>query len=616
MPDHRFIHRTAQQRSLRRVLFIAIWIVALAAPLGSIGYLLFVNPLNPLNPLNVLKEPVESPGAGLYWDAAQMEIAYDRFENQMLMYRSGVDADYPKLLDRYRTLLAKLDALADVSRGQTTQPALLARQQGEIDTLGQMLDRFAAPLDAMQRDPSRADPLIATLRDNWADVDALASDRRFVDVADRAALNRDFDSKRRILSIAGLLLTVLSAAAALLLALNGRGRSRLIRQQRAALDAEHQASRAAREASLAKDAFLGMVSHELRTPLHAIVSSIELLNLNLHAEADRKVIRRLDAGARQLEAQMRDLTDYARLGAGKLELRHEVFEPRELLASIVDEHSPAARARGLSLESVCSGSAGLVESDPHRIRQIVNNLVTNAIRYTESGSVRVQMEQQRNALIVVVRDTGPGLSRDQIPRIFQEFTQLDAPHARRTDGAGMGLAIVQGLLGLFGGSVAVESKMGEGTAFTVTIPVTTAPVAEIRATDAPDGPRARVLIIDDDAPVRASLSEMITHMGSDAVAFSDTDTALAWLNANQCDVVLVDLHMPKRDGIGFVAAFRERVDATSVPVIAISADSPDPLTEGGKGARSANPFFERLVKPVHYDELCYVVMRALAVRVA
>ena len=117
-----------------------------------------------------------------------------------------------------------------------------------------------------------------------------------------------------------MLLALLSAAATTLLLLNGYRRTRLIQQQRAALEAEHQATRAAREASVAKDAFLGMISHELRTPLHAIVSSVELLGLNLR-EADRKIIQRLETGARHLEAQMRDLTDYARIGAGKLELR-------------------------------------------------------------------------------------------------------------------------------------------------------------------------------------------------------------------------------------------------------------------------------------------------------
>ncbi len=132
-----------------------------------------------------------------------------------------------------------------------------------------------------------------------------------------------------------------------------------------------------------------MISYELRTPLHAIVLSVELLSLNLRAEGDRKIIERLEAGARHLEAQMRDLTDYAWLGAGKLKLRMAVFDPAELLDSGVDANTPAAHTKGLALRGDFVGERGPIESDPHRVRQIVTNLVTNAIKYTDTGSVDV-----------------------------------------------------------------------------------------------------------------------------------------------------------------------------------------------------------------------------------
>jgi signal transduction histidine kinase/ActR/RegA family two-component response regulator len=441
-------------------------------------------------------------------------------------------------------------------------------------------------------------------------------------VADREAMNRDFIDKRRMLFAGGLLLLLLSAAATTLLVFNGRRRTRLMHQQHAALDAEHQASQAAREASLAKDAFLGMISHELRTPLHAIVSSIELLGFNYHSEADRKVIQRLETAGRHLEAQMKDLTDYARLGAGKLELRHEHFEPRELLASIVDEHAMSAASRGLKLESEASGMNGLVDSDPHRIRQIVNNLVTNAIRYTETGTVRVQLRQRPAVLIFVVSDTGPGVPHAQIPLIFQEFTQLDASRTRRFEGAGMGLAIVQGLVRLFGGTVEVASTVGEGTTFTVTIPVTPVTASApsgVAAHTEPGGARPCVLIVDDNRLIRESLSEMIAHMDFDAHAVSNADDALAWLDARRCDVVLLDLHMPDRDGYTFLADFAARGGPSSgVPVIVVSAYAPQADSAGnaggdGREAGSA-PFFDALLKPVHYEELRSALQRALASR--
>ncbi|HEV3425484.1 MAG TPA: ATP-binding protein [Paraburkholderia sp.] len=601
------LDRQVMPHRLRRWLLVVVWATALAAPAGAIGYLLYANLLNPR-----ATELLTGTYDGFYWDAAQLQIAYARLENQLLLYRSGADVDYPRLQLRYEVLQSKLHVMAGSTRMLASQLALVQRQEGEIHSLEQVLDQLEPDLEALPQDPRHADRIVNALRAHWQEVNDLALSRRFADVADREALSRDFMDKRRVLFMAGLMLVLLSTAATLMLVVNGRGRSRLIRQQRAALEAEHQATRAAREASLAKDAFLGMISHELRTPLHAIVSSIELLGFNFQSEADRKVIQRLESAARHLEAQMRDLTDYARLGAGKLELHYEQFEPRELLASIVDEHTPAAIARGLTLESEASGLTGPVDSDPHRIRQIVSNLVTNAIRYTEKGSVRMRLVQRLAVLTIVVSDTGPGVPQQQLPLMFKEFTQLDGSRARRFEGAGMGLAIVQGLLKLFGGNVAVESKVGEGTTFTVTIPVgpvEPAMVPDAAASHAHDDVRSQVLIVDDNGLIRESLWEMITHMGYDATAVSNAKDALAWLDVRRCDVVLLDLHMPDQDGYTFFAEFTARSGPSAgVPVIAISAYAPEaPPSDAG-------PFFEYLVKPVHYEALRVALQRALAVR--
>ncbi|MFM0396810.1 ATP-binding protein [Paraburkholderia phytofirmans] len=608
-------HRQIMRHPWRRAFYVLIWLTALAAPVGAIGYLLYANLLNPR-----ATEQLTGSYDGFYWDAAQLQIAYARFENQLLLYQSGVDDDYQRLMLRYQLLQSKLHVMAGSTRRLTTQLSLLQRQLDEIHSLDQLLGGIEPEVDALPKDRSQANRIVAQLRQHWNEVNDLALSRRFADVADREAMNRDFINKRRMLFAGGLLLLLLSAAATLLLVLNGRRRTRLMHQQHAALEAEHQASRAAREASHAKDAFLGMISHELRTPLHAIVSSIELLGFNYHSEADRKVIQRLETAGRHLEAQMKDLTDYARLGAGKLELRHEHFEPRELLASIVDEHAMAAAARGLQLESEAGGMSGLVDSDPHRIRQIVNNLVTNAIRYTEAGIVRVQLRQRPALLVFVVSDTGPGVPQAQIPLIFQEFTQLDASRTRRFEGAGMGLTIVQGLVKLFGGTVEVASKVGEGTSFTVTIPVTPVAAAQpqdVAARAEPGGARPCVLIVDDNRLIRESLSEMIAHMNFDAHAVANADDALAWLDTRRCDVVLLDLHMPERDGYTFLADFAARGGPSAgVPVIVVSAYAPEEAVAGGagEGEGGSQPFFDALLKPVHYEELRSALQRALASR--
>ncbi|WP_322042446.1 hybrid sensor histidine kinase/response regulator [Paraburkholderia sp. J67] len=599
--------------SLRRFLHVLIWIVALAPPVMAVGYLLYANLLNPK-----VVQRLTGNYDGLYWDAAQMQIAYARFESQLLIYADGIDRDLDKVRLRYELLQSKLNVMKGSTRTLVGLPGLMTRQQTDLAAIDATIASFDAQIGTLAENPERAVPMLTALDTHWTEVTDLALNRRFADVTEREAIRRDFIAKRRELFAAGLVLLMLSAAAAVLLVMNGYRRTRLIRQQHAALEAEHQASRAAREASMAKDAFLGMISHELRTPLHAIVSSIELLGFNSHSEADRKVIQRLDTAARQLEAQMKDLTDYARLGAGKLELRQEEFCPRELLQSIVDQNEQAARARGLAFEHAWHGPQRNVVADPHRIRQIANNLVTNAIRYTERGTVRIEFaasdegDSGAQKLAIIVSDTGPGVAAAQIPLIFKEFTQLDTSRSRRYEGAGMGLAIVRGLVDLFGGTIETDSRVGEGTTFTVTIPVTAVapPVPDVLAPPVRDASvPPLVLVVDDNPLVRESLCEMVAHMGYAALAANDADSALGSLDTSPCDVVLLDLHMPGRDGYAFVAGMEARVGAKTAwrpRVIAVSAD----VAALSSFAKGENPFFEMLPKPVHYEVLRAALERA------
>jgi signal transduction histidine kinase/ActR/RegA family two-component response regulator len=601
-------------RPLRPFVHVLIWFVALVPPVAVTGYLLYENLLDPR-----AVQRFTGTYDGLYWDAAQLQIAYGRFEGQLRQYADGIDRDLDDVKLHYAVLQSKLNVVKGSTRELGGQSSLIEHQKRDLAAIEAAVAPMDAQIPALAGDPARALPMIATLRAHWHEVTDLALRRRFADVVERETIRRDFIARRRELFVAGIVLLFLSAAAAVLLVMNGYRRTRLIRQQRVLLEAGQEASRAAREASAAKDAFLGMISHELRTPLHAIVSSIELLGLNSHSESDRKVIQRLETAARQLEAQMRDLTDYARLGAGKLELREEAFDPSELLQSIVDENEGAAAARGLVFEHAWRGSAQRVVADPRRIRQIANNLVTNAIRYTEHGKVRIefaldtQPDPLPRTLSIVVSDTGPGVASSQIPLIFKAFTQLDTSRTRRHEGAGMGLAIVRGLVGLFGGTIETDSRVGEGTTFTVTVPVAPAAApADGGARQQAGGASGRpcVLVVDDNPLVRDSLCEMATHMGYAVLAASDADSALALAVTKRCDAVLLDLHMPGRDGYTFLAGLDAGATAgPRPPVIAVSAD----VSELAK-CRASCAFFECLAKPVHYEDLRAALQRAMAAR--
>ncbi|GJH11050.1 response regulator [Caballeronia novacaledonica] len=589
----------------RRLWYAALIALAVAPPIGAVGYMLYSGLI--ARETHRLVVPYD-----VYWDAAQFQLAYERFENQVLLYRNGIDEDADGVRASYRLLRARLKQVSESTGLSDGHEALLNRQREIQRQLQTALDSIQADVEGLQAEHQHTLRVIGVLRQNAPAVAELASGRRLMDVAEREAIVRDFDAKRRYLIYGGILLGLLSAAATVLLLLNGYRRTRLIEQQRAALTAEHQATRAAREAGVAKDTFLGMISHELRTPLHAIVSSVELLGLNARGDTDRKIMQRLESGARHLEAQMRDLTDYARLGAGKLELRMSVFDPGELLDSIVDANTPAATAKGLELRGDYAGEREPIESDPHRVRQIVTNLVTNAIKYTESGSIDVHFARTEERLDISVIDTGPGISREQLPLIFQEFTQLDSSSTRRFDGAGMGLAVVRGLVGLLGGKIEVSSEVGQGAAFRVSVPAVSAerlPGGEPEA-DAPELRKSRVLVIDDHESIRDSLIEMLTHLGYYAVALPDVDSALAWLRANDADVILADLHMPGKDGYSFANEYRARsAPGASVPIIAVSAYAPELVDPS-----AAVLFFDYLLKPVRYEVLKGAVHRAVTVR--
>jgi signal transduction histidine kinase/ActR/RegA family two-component response regulator len=589
----------------RRLWYAALIALAVAPPIGAVGYMLYSGLI--ARETHRLVVPYD-----VYWDAAQFQLAYERFENQVLLYRNGIDEDADGVRASYRLLRARLKQVSESTGLSDGHEALLNRQREIQRQLQTALDSIQADVEGLQAEHQHTLRVIGVLRQNAPAVAELASGRRLMDVAEREAIVRDFDAKRRYLIYGGILLGLLSAAATVLLLLNGYRRTRLIEQQRAALTAEHQATRAAREAGVAKDTFLGMISHELRTPLHAIVSSVELLGLNARGDADRKIMQRLESGARHLEAQMRDLTDYARLGAGKLELRMSVFDPEELLDSIVDANTPAATAKGLELRGDYAGEREPIESDPHRVRQIVTNLVTNAIKYTESGSIDVHFARTEERLDISVIDTGLGISREQLPLIFQEFTQLDSSSTRRFDGAGMGLAVVRGLVGLLGGKIEVSSEVGQGAAFRVSVPAVSAerlPGGE-QEVDAPELRKSRVLVIDDHESIRDSLIEMLTHLGYYAVALPDVDSALAWLRANDADVILADLHMPGKDGYSFANEYRARsAPGASVPIIAVSAYAPELVDPS-----AAVLFFDYLLKPVRYEVLKGAVHRAVTVR--
>jgi two-component sensor histidine kinase len=243
----------------------------------------------------------------------------------------------------------------------------------------------------------------------------------------------------------------------------------------------------------------------LKTPLQTIISSIDLLVKRMTEQRDADVIleeiQRLSSSAERMVAQMDDLTDYARLGAGKLEPRRIEFNPGELIERVVDEFQEQALRSGLDLVVRRKKMLLLVASDARKIEQIAANLITNAIKYTPSGHIQVSMEMASSGvegLHLIVEDTGGGGDHEKLHTLFEPFTQLDQGTSRKYDSAGMGLAIVRKLVDLFGGTIEVRSDIGRVTRFDVVLPV------EIIASEAPplepthasEPKRRHVLLVD------------------------------------------------------------------------------------------------------------------------
>jgi signal transduction histidine kinase/CheY-like chemotaxis protein len=425
----------------------------------------------------------------------------------------------------------------------------------------------------------------------------------------RDTVYEDLIGKRHLFFLSSLLLLLLLAGTAVLALLLGVDRKRLTRQQRAAIKAEQDAVRA-------KNAFLGMIGHELRTPLQSIVSVADTLLDRRFAERDATLIKRLAVAASRLETQMKDLTDFARLDAGGLTLREREFQPADVIGSMIDDVSTSAKSKGLEVGAMVNNGDGWYLSDPDRIRQIVGNLLSNAVRYTDAGRILVCLDvtpsKDGAVLDITVEDTGPGIPAASVSQLFQPFTQLDQSNTRKHDGAGIGLAIVKGLVDLLGGSINIDTEPGRGTKVSVSLPVKAAAAAteadgtELQVTAIIE--RKRVLIVDDQESARESFADVLSSFGAYVDVAANAGEALAALSEATYDAVLLDVQMPGEDGI----AVARKVRATpgpnrDVPIIGISAISRELLKDSG-----AELFTQHLHKPVRNSVLKQALLDALA----
>jgi len=536
-------------------------------------------------------------GEDFYWSPVQFQIALERFSGEVSRVSFGTTS-MREIEKRYDLLVARYKILLTMSEIKNNKDTAVVYAQ-TMYLIGDFLKK-TEPYIKIYSNKSKRHLLneIDSLRPQIIKFSTLTREEELKIREWRVA---DVLEKRRVVYAVGFALWLFIAGAAVLIFLKIRKNKRELNWNQELLQREQEARLAAIQAQEAKNIFMASVSHEIRSPLQSILSNVEALESELEQDVHcEKFITRIQSSTNHLIAQINDLLDNAQLSEGKLTLNLEVVNLTSIIKDVCNAHVVVAESKKIAFH-VDADNLIPIRSDAQRLRQIVWNLVSNSVRYTDKGSIdvfaRIDLQGQKQAFLTIsVKDSGIGIPKEFLDKLFHRFAQL--PNRCR-GGSGLGLAITKGLVDLFGGDISVFSEIEKGTEFLVKMPVESA----LQSTPMSS---ATILLVEDDELVSEGFTCALKNMGCIVTHVNSVREAIEKVGVARYDAIILDMQLGDGDGFDVSEKLASGPNLKT-PIIAVTANK-DFLDDV-----RAERFSIKLRKPIQQATLKEAVLNVMSV---